>query len=82
MPEAWPMEKRSALKRRIDKEADRAAARLGASGVVVIAFFSDGQHMHMLDGGRAPMKFADLYQQMVQLTSVLKASGGEDVSLQ
>jgi hypothetical protein len=49
----WTPEKRSSVKRKIDKEAARAAARLGAKTVLVIAFFADGEYLHLQDGGTA-----------------------------
>jgi hypothetical protein len=81
-PTPWPMEKRSRVTRKIEKEAARAAARLGAEGVVIIAFFKDGEYFHMQDAGSAPMPLSDLYKQMVSAREVLGESGGEDVALQ
>jgi hypothetical protein len=51
MTEPMTMSKRSRLTQKIEKEADRAAARLGASHVVIIAFFQDGEGVHMLEAG-------------------------------
>lgn len=81
-PQPWPHEKRAAVKRKIDKEAERAAARLGASMVTIIAWFPAGDgYLHMQDGGNAPMTSDQLYKQMATIGDVLKDSGGEDVSL-
>lgn len=84
MPSPWTPEKRSQIKRKIDKEAKRAAERLGASHVVAIVFFldGDGEHLHMQDGGTSPMSFADLYKKMSGIMGVLDESGGADVAMQ
>jgi hypothetical protein len=81
-PQPWTPEKRSQVKRKIDKEAARAAARLGAKTVVIVAFFQDGNCMHMQDGGSAPMPFDKLYKQLSLAMTILDQSGGEDVRLQ
>jgi NADPH-dependent 2,4-dienoyl-CoA reductase/sulfur reductase-like enzyme len=77
----WPPEKRSAVKRKIDKEAARAAARLGARSVLIVAFFADGEYLHMQDGGTAPMAAAELYKKLATSTTILEESGGNDVAL-
>lgn len=77
----WTPEKRAAVKRKIDKEAARTAARLGAAGVTIVAFFPDGEHLHMLDGGMSPMPHDELYKRLLTATEILKDSGGEDVAL-
>lgn len=46
-PTPWTMEKRKQVRRKIDKEAARAAARLGAKSVVVIAFYVEGEFLHL-----------------------------------
>jgi hypothetical protein len=78
----WPIEKRSRVTKKIEREAARAAARLGAENVVIIAFFKDGEYMHMQDAGTAPMPLSDLYKKMVSARDILGESGGEDVALQ
>jgi len=80
----WDKEKRARVKGKVDKEADRAKARLGASHVVMIAFFADadGENLHMQDGGVAPMDLDHLYKMMLSVRGVLEASGGEDVAIQ
>ncbi len=82
MPTPWTTEKRSQIKRKIDREAKHSAGRLGAAHVVVIAFFPDGEFLHMQDGGSAPMPFEQLYKQMSGVMATLKESGGEDVQMQ
>jgi hypothetical protein len=77
----WAPEKRNFVKRKIDKEAARAAARLGAKSVLIIAFFEDGEFLHMQDGGTAPMSTADLYKKLATAEIILDESGGEDVAL-
>lgn len=82
MPNPWSPEKRAQVKRQIDKAAERAAAKLGASHVAIVAFFpADGEHLHMLDGGSAPMPFDKLYSHMATAMAVMDESGGEDVAL-
>lgn len=80
-PTPWTPEKRSNIKRKIDKEAARAAARLGAATVTIIAFFPDGEYLHMQDGGTAPMPSLDLYTKLATASTILNESGGEDVAL-
>lgn len=64
MAEQWPMERRAAKKRKIDKEAERLAGKVGADAVTIIAFFRDGGHMHIIDGGSAPGDLAQLYEML------------------
>lgn len=78
----WDHDKRSQVKRKIDKEAARAAARLGAQTVCIIAFFKDGEYMHMLDGGNAPMDFQKLYATLQTAHQTVEESGGKDVAIQ
>ncbi len=81
-PSPWNREKRASMTRKINKEAKRAASRLGASMVTIIAWFPAGEeHLHMLDGGDAPMPRDQVYKQMVSIGAVLDESGGEDVAL-
>lgn len=77
----WDKEKRAQVKRKIDKEARRAADRLGAQGVMIIAFFKQGEYAHVLDGGEAPMPYEEVYKKMVTGYGVVKESGGEDVEV-
>jgi hypothetical protein len=81
-PQPWTTEKRSQVKRKIDKEAKRAAERLGAATVAIIAFFPEGEFLHMQDGGTAPMDFKKLYTQLSVVMTTLEESGGEDVAIQ
>ena len=81
-PQPWSHEKRTIVKRKIDKEADRAAARLGAKFVTMIVWFDGGDgYLHMQDGGRAPMSSNALYKQMATVATVLEDSDGKDVAL-
>lgn len=75
----WDQERRERLAAKIRKEADRAAARIGAEGVVMVAFFPDGEHFHVLDGGKSPMPFLDLYKMLVTVTEAQEGSPGKDV---
>jgi hypothetical protein len=77
----WTPERRSVIKRRIDKEAARAAARLNATTVLIVAFFEDGEYLHMQDGGSAPIDFSHVYKTLASATEILKESSGEDVAL-
>lgn len=81
-PTPYSPEKRAQNKRKIDKEARRAADRLGAKHVAIIAFFADGEYMHMQDGGSAPMPFDQLYKQMVNYMESLKQNAGKDIAVQ
>lgn len=81
-PQPWTKEKRSITKRKIDKEAERAAARLGASMVTILAWFpAGGEYLHMQDGGSAPMPSDALYKHLATVATILDKSGGEDVAL-
>lgn len=81
--EPWTLEYRAIVKRKIDKEAARAADRLGAKTVAIIAFFpAEGSYLHMLDGGTAPMELKDLYAKMQTAHEIVEQSGGKDVEIQ
>jgi hypothetical protein len=77
-------EQRAVRKRKVDKEADRAAQKLGAEAVYIIAFYDagDGQHFHIMDGGKAPMPQKEMHQMMIATIEKLKLTGGEDASIQ
>jgi hypothetical protein len=75
----WTTERRATVKRKIDKEAERAAIRIGAKSVVIIAFFSDGEYLHLQDGGNSPVP--NLYEHLATARQVLDESGGADVAL-
>jgi len=81
MPTPWSQERRDAVRRKIDKEADRAAYRLGASKVFMIAFFEEGEYLHLMEGGASPMPVKDLCEKILSALAMLEASGGEDISL-
>lgn len=81
--EPWTKERRSQVKRKIDREATRTAARLKAKGCVVIAFFdAGGGYFHIQDGGITPMNMKELYRNMLATVEKLELSGGEDVAVQ
>lgn len=64
----WDEERRRAVKRRLDKEAERAKARTGARTVALIAFYDDGSpSLIMIEGGTAPMPGGQLYAALAQL---------------
>lgn len=81
-PKPWDEDRRARVKAKIDKESARAAARLGAEGVVIVAFFAEGEYLHMQDGGKSPMPFKELYQKLLAARQLLEESGGEDVKIQ
>lgn len=70
----WTPEQRTQKTSKMRKEAARAAARLGAHGVVLVAFYEEGEFMHMLDAGMAPMPFKDLYEKLAGMHD--KVDGG------
>ena len=78
----WPMEKRQRIGRRIVKEAERTARRIGAKGVVIIAFFQEGEYVHVQDGGVSPVPFQDLYKRMLAGHDMMETAGSDDVNLQ
>jgi len=91
MPEPWSKDKRAQVARKVTKEAARAAGRLGAKAVMMIAFFPEGrEHFHIIEGGVMPgssdatspqdakRKF---YLQMASMCEVLDQNDGEDVAL-
>jgi hypothetical protein len=80
-PHPWPLERRARTKQKIDKEAARVAARLGASHVKIIAFFEDGEYRHLLDAGSSPMDDKRLYEMLLSAGAILDASGGKDVAI-
>ena len=77
----WTPEKRKKVNDEIAKQAEKVAKRIGCRGVVIIAFFPDGNNMHVEEAGRAPMPFKELHQKMTTAYEVLEASGGEDVAV-
>lgn len=84
MAEPWTMEQRSAKQRKVSKEAERAAARLGVKGVYLVAFFDagDGKHYHILNGGQTPTTLKEFHLSMLSMLEKLELSGGEDISVQ
>ena len=80
--EPWTREKRNKIHAAMDSEADRAAASLGATHVVLLAFFADGEHVHMLDAGKAPMPLEELYLHLATVIATMKESGGDDIKIQ
>lgn len=84
MTEPWTFEQRAAKQRKVSKEAERVAARLGIKGVYLVAFFDagDGKHYHILNGGSTPMTIKELHLSMLSTLEKLELSGGEDVSMQ
>ena len=81
-PTPWTMERRSAFKRRIDKEAARVAGRIGATSVIIIAFARDGEYLHMQDGGTAPGDISQIYKMLITAHEGVASSGGIDVVVQ
>jgi hypothetical protein len=82
MPAPWTIEKRDRIKRKIDKEAARAAGRLGAKAAVLIVFFEDGnEYLHIQDGGVAPMPLIELYRKLSGDRGVMDQSVDDGVTL-
>lgn len=81
MPDPWSMDKRSEMTRLINEQAERVKNTLAASHVVVIAFFTEGEHMHMQDGGDPPMPFGILYGHLATAHAVVGEATGEDVKV-
>jgi hypothetical protein len=80
----WSMAKRTATHKRIEKEAARAAPRLGANYCIVIACFRDPDGWYnTLDAsaGIAPMSATKIYSTLVKANLALQANGGEDVEV-
>ena len=69
----WTDEKRRQVKNKIDKEAARAVARLGAKTVAMICFFvEEGNTMILLEGGSAPMPGGPLYTQLANRYAIME----------
>lgn len=64
-PEPWSEAKRRLVRAKIDKEAKRAAKRLGGFSAVMVVFFEDGAFFHRMEGGAAPMPTDELYRQLL-----------------
>lgn len=62
MSGVWDVAKRNLMVDKIVKEAQRSAMRLGATSVLIVAFFPDGENLHMLDGGSSPLPPEEVYQ--------------------
>lgn len=78
----WSLNRRSQMVNKINKEAARAAARLGARTVSIIATFEDGEYVHILEGGKYPFATPkETYERMVLMHKMMEQSGGEDVDL-
>ena len=58
----WEQKRITAAKAKLDKEADRVKAKLGARTIAIIAFFDDGSpSLMLLEGGTAPVPSEQLY---------------------
>ena len=69
----WTDEKRRQVKRKIDKEAARAVARLGAKTVAMICFFQEeGATMILMEGGTAPVPGGPLYAQLANRYALME----------
>jgi hypothetical protein len=81
-PLPWTKAKRDSVKSKIDREAERAAKHLGAECVFMIAFFGDGDYLHALEGGCAPMPLNEFYRQQLAAREMLHQSSDEEISVQ
>jgi hypothetical protein len=73
MTDPWTLSKRIAVRDLIDKCARDAADSIGATHVVLVAFFEDGKYIHMQDGGEPPMPFSDVYKHLVEVHDAAEA---------
>jgi RNase P protein component len=70
--EPWSRERRNDIARRVREAAEAVAQELGAAHIVVVTFFPDGEHTHIVIEGNPPMPYGELYrhlqaaEQMVQ----------------
>jgi len=78
--EPWSKERQDEMRLRIDLEASLAAARLGATSCVLIAFYPDpeGGHLHIMDGGNAPMPRTELYPKLAEMLEAVEQRAGVD----
>lgn len=81
-PVPWTAEKMAKTKAKVDKEARRAAMRLGAKAAVMIVFYEDGEYLHFIDGGVSPIPGRDLYLKMISIIDINAQTGGEGVKIQ
>ena len=79
----WSFVQRASVKANIDAAAQRAAKRLGACNVLMVAFFWDGRYMHYLDGGTTPgcVTPTEVYRQLVVGRETLNNTGGKDCTI-
>ncbi len=71
----WSDERRSAAKKKIDKEVARVVEKLGARTVAMICFFDEapGGHLIMLEGGTSPFPAGQLYAQLASIYAANEA---------
>jgi len=81
MVQVWNLQRRARMVERIRAEAARVANRLGASHLMVIAFFPDGDDIHTIDAGTSPVPTRDLYAKMASAIEALEMNDGEDVTV-
>jgi len=82
MPAMWSKERADAETKRLDIEAKLVAARLGATHVRVIAFYKDGDMVHVLEGGSMPLPSKELYTRLADMLQTLEDRNDDDVKLQ
>lgn len=61
MAEDWTQEQAIEAERQVLAEVERVRAALGASHVVILAFWPTGTDYQMIDAGSAPEPLAKLY---------------------
>ena len=81
-PAPWTPERRAQVMRKISKEADRAAARIGADAVMIVAFFRHGEYLHLQDGGKTPVPPKELYERLASAHTMTAGGNGEDIEIQ
>jgi hypothetical protein len=72
LPTPWSTEKRNRVQDKMDKQAAEVAKRLKAKCCVVIAFWDDGNYLHILEGGQSPMPLDELYRQRLAAREALQ----------
>lgn len=75
MPDPWSRERAQEMNQRLELEARLIAGRIGASDVVVIAFYREGEMLHVMDGGTAPTARAQLYANLADMAQQLEIDG-------
>jgi len=68
--DCWTQEQLDEAERHTQAEVERVKEALGASHVVILAFWAEDEGMHAVDVGKAPISPAQLYGQLFQAYSM------------